>query len=79
MKYNMAPTLSPEEAIRLGVMRPISEQDNLEPIVREYMKYAETTYFGPATFILTLLQIAYNAGRIEGIRVERSRKNRGGK
>lgn len=76
MKHNMVPTLSPEEAIRLGVMRPISEQDNLEPIVKEYIKYAKTTNFGPATFILTLLQIAYNSGRIEGIRAERIRKSK---
>lgn len=76
MKHNMAPTLSPEEAIRLGVMRPISEQNNLEPIVRAYMRYAKTTNFGPATFILTLLQIVYNAGMIDGIRAERSRKSR---
>lgn len=74
MNQKVAVTLTPEEALRFGLMRPIAEQEILKPIGKAFMDYAETQNFGPASFILTMLQVAYNAGRIEGIRAERKRK-----
>lgn len=73
MSKNITVTLTPDEAIRLGLMRPIAEQDVLKPIGRAFMRYADTQNFGFSSLILTLLQVVYNAGRIEGIRAERNR------
>ena len=73
MSKNITVTLTPDEAIRLGLMRPIAEQDVLKPIGRAFMQYAATMPLGSSSFILTLLQVVYNAGRIEGIRAERNR------
>lgn len=73
MSQNITVTLTPDEAIRLGLMRPIAEQDVLKPIGRAFMHYADTQNFGFSSLILTLLQVVYTAGRVEGIRAERNR------
>lgn len=73
MNQKITVTLTPEEALRLGLMRPVAEQEIMKPIGKAFMDYAETQNFGSTSFILTLLQVAYNAGRIEGIRSERNR------
>lgn len=73
MNQKITVTLTPEEALRLGLMRPIAEQEIMKPIGKAFMDYAETQNFGSTSFILTLLQVVYNAGRIEGIRAERNR------
>ena len=74
MSQNITVTLTPDEAIRLGLMRPIAEQEILKPIGAAFMQYAAAMLFGSSSFILTLLQVVYNAGRIEGIRAERNRR-----
>lgn len=73
MNQKITVTLTPEEALRLGLMRPVAEQEIMKPIGKAFMEYAETQNLGPTSFILTLLQVVYNAGRIEGIRAERNR------
>lgn len=73
MNQKITVTLTPEEALRLGLMRPVAEQEIMKPIGKAFMDYAETQNFGSTSFILTLLQVVYNAGRIEGIRAERNR------
>lgn len=73
MSQNITVTLTPDEAIRLGLMRPIAEQEILKPIGRAFMHYADTQNFGFSSLILTLLQVVYTAGRVEGIRAERNR------
>lgn len=73
MSQHITVTLTPDEAIRLGLMRPVAEQDVLKPIGRAFMHYADTQNFGFSSLIMTLLQVVYNAGRIEGIRSERNR------
>lgn len=73
MNQKISVTLTPEEALRLGLMRPVAEQEIMKPIGKAFMDYAETQNFGSTSFILTLLQVVYNAGRIEGIRAERNR------
>lgn len=73
MSQHITVTLTPDEAIKLGLMRPIAEQDILKPIGRAFMHYANTQNFGFSSLILTLLQVVYTAGRVEGIRAERNR------
>lgn len=73
MNQKITVTLTPTEALRLGLMRPVAEQEIMKPIGKAFMDYAETQNFGSTSFILTLLQVVYNAGRIEGIRAERNR------
>lgn len=74
MSQHITVTLTPEEAIRLGLMHPIAEQEILKPIGAAFIQYAATMPLGSSSFILTLLQVVYNAGRVEGIRSERSRR-----
>lgn len=74
MSKKITVTLTPEEAIRLGLMHPIAEQEILKPIGAAFMQYAATMPLGSSSFILTLLQVVYNAGRVEGIRSERNRR-----
>lgn len=74
MSQNITVTLTPDEAIRLGLMRPIAEQAILKPIGAAFMQYAASMPLGSSSFILTLLQVVYNAGRIEGIRAERNHR-----
>lgn len=73
MNHRIAVTLTPEEALRLGLMRPVAEQEIMKPIGKAFMEYAGTQNFGSTSFVLTMLQVVYNAGRIEGIRAERNR------
>lgn len=76
MSKKIAVTLTPEEALRLGLMQPVAEHEIIKPIGKAFMEYAETQNFGSTSFILTLLQVIYNTGRIEGIRAERNRTRR---
>lgn len=73
MSHNITVTLTPDEAIRLSLMRPITEQEILKPIGAAFMQYAASMPLGSSSFILTLLQVVYTAGRVEGIRAERNR------
>lgn len=69
-----APTLTPDESVELGLKRPICGHKIVEPILDAFMDSADFKVYGFKSFFLTLLQIVYNAGRIEGIRAERKKK-----
>ena len=68
------PTLTPEEAVKLGLKRPICGQKIVEPIMRAFMDSADIKDYGGRSYFLTMLQIVYNAGHIEGIRAEREKR-----
>ena len=82
MYYNITPfkpTLAPEEAIRLNLERTISDIDIVKPIYHAYIEYEKKAKTNQSfeMYILMLLSTCWNAGRIEGIRMERAkRKNR---
>lgn len=68
------PTLTPDEAVKLGLMRPISDCDLVEKILQAYLKNI-TPYYGSYFLFLGLLQVIYRAGFIEGIRSERRKRH----
>lgn len=68
------PTLTPDDAVKLGLMRPISDQDIVAPILQAFIKDA-TPNFGFYSFVMTLLQVVYHAGFVEGVRYERRKRH----
>lgn len=76
-KDPVIPTLSPKEAVRLGVKRPVDDLNTVKSIYDEHK-----TLFGDCvkedcifTFFVAL-STCYNAGRVEGIRQERAKRRK---
>lgn len=69
------PTLNPEEAVRLGRLRTISDLRIVEKLYEAYDKvHHEIKFTSPIWYTQCLLATCWNAGRIEGIRMERERR-----
>lgn len=78
MRHNdivTSPTLCPQEAVRLGKLRTINDilivEDIYEAYDRENLKKRDTD---PLWYSFCLLAACWNAGRIEGVRMERARR-----
>ena len=69
------PTLSPQEAVRLSQQRTINDiiivKDIYEAYDNENHQIRESQ---PFWYTLSLLSTCWNAGRIEGVRMERARR-----
>ena len=77
MKQNdvIAPTLCPKESVRLGGLRNVEDIRIVEKIYNAY--YAENyeeIERSPNWVTFCLLATCWNAGRIEGVRMERARR-----
>lgn len=71
------PSLSPQDAVRLGKLRTISDIIIVQDIYEAYdTSNCETRYRDPYWFTVSLLATCFNAGRIEGVRMERKRRNK---
>lgn len=69
------PTLTPDEAVRLANLRPISDFYITAAIYSAF--YDKHKYFAESDsnfFTVALLATCWNAGRIEGIRAERAKR-----
>ena len=79
MKQNdiIAPTLCPQEAVRLGGLRNVEDIKIVEKIYEAY--YAENyenIARSPNWYTFYLLAVCWNAGRLEGVRMERARRKK---
>lgn len=73
---NPRETLTPQEAVRLGNLRTIADWRIVEKI-NNYFYFKNKRYYVecPEYYTEKLLATVWNAGRIEGIRAERQRRN----
>ena len=80
MKHNDIldkPTVSPEEAVRLNGLRSIADIRVVEEIYDAYdAKNHKERYRNPTWYTFSLLATCWNAGRIEGVRMERRRRKK---
>lgn len=78
MRHNdiiTSPTLCPQEAVRLGKLRTINDILIVEDIYEAYdSQKAEYRNTDPLWYTFCLLATCWNAGRIEGVRMERARR-----
>lgn len=76
-KQIMRPTLIPCEAVRLG---GFVNADNTKTVKEIYAAfedvYSDIKVSAPCWYSTFLLLVCWNAGRIEGIRAERARRNK---
>lgn len=71
------PTLSPYEAVFFGGLRTESDFDTVEKIYTAFNEaHGDIRDSSPLWYTLWLLTTCWNAGRIEGIRMERARRNK---
>lgn len=78
MRHNdiiTTPTLCPQEAVRLGKMRTVNDIHIAEEIYEAYdIKNHQIRDTEPYWYTFCLLAACWNAGRIEGVRMERARR-----
>lgn len=68
-------TLNPYEAVRLGGLRTAVDMEIVDKIYDAFdVQYYETRKRNPSWYTLCLLVTCWNAGRIEGVRMERARR-----
>lgn len=75
--YNNSVTLMAEEAVQLGINRPINKNvlAMLEGMNEEYLsRFRDNFKTSPEFYTIIFYFSVWNAGRIEGIRAERKRQ-----
>ena len=75
--YNKPATLMAEEAVQLGINRPINKNvlAMLEGMNEEYLsRFRDKLKTCPEFYTIVFYYAVWNAGRIEGIREERQRR-----